>query len=142
MNNILNLVTSKFINIEKLVFFSQDEIIFDVTDWPEAKLQYIQLKEYLKNKYIELYTDEQMQNKKISLKVEYFKLHKINGIKGYYKKVFNDDESISYKFKCVEPNMYPLILRKFNNEKIQENDKVFFADQTLAKYINIPEFNI
>lgn len=135
MSKVLKLVTDKSIDENKLVFFSHDEIIFDVTDSPDAKLQFLQLAEFFNNNGVDLFIDGKISRKVIvPLKVEFFELHKINSFKGYYKKNLITNK---VSFKCVEPNMYPIVLRLLKNEEIQENDKVFVIDDTLAKYIGI-----
>ena len=38
--------------------------------------------------------------------------------------------------------VFPFVLRKFNGEEITENDKVFYHEGLLSKFIEIPEIEI
>ena len=45
---------------------------------------------------------------------------------------------------CIRDSNYtlPFVLRKFNEEEITENDKVFYHEGLLSKFIEIPEIGI
>ena len=38
--------------------------------------------------------------------------------------------------------MMPFVLRKLNGEHITENDKVFYHEGLLAKFIEVPEIEV
>lgn len=107
-----------------IVFFSNDEIIFDITN---IKCPGTIIVSNLQNQ-LNLYSE-------IPLKIEYFVLNKIDGINGYYKKF--DDGKI--EFKCLDNYMLPFVMRKILGQEVTENDKVFYHESLLAKFIEVPE---
>lgn len=38
--------------------------------------------------------------------------------------------------------MIPFIIRALNGQKVQENDKVFYKNGLLAKYIEVPKIEV
>ena len=108
----------------KLIFFSNDEIVYDVNDMEERVVE-----EFLKE--ITCLTDRLL----IPFKVELFMLRKIKGTDGYCKE-FNNG---SAEFKCLDNYMLPFVMRKVLNQEVTENDKVFYHEGLLAKFIEIPE---
>lgn len=112
---------------KRIVFFSNDEIII------EASIAAFHIG----------YTYQKIFNKGIlPLKVECFKLHKIEGTNGYYKEIFKEDGTTEIELKCVDNYMMPFIVRKLKGEEITDNDKVFYHEGLLAKFIEIPEISI
>ena len=108
----------------KLVFFSNDEIVFDIEDINEDKIE-----EFLKE--ITYCIDKLV----VPFKVEYFLLSKIDGTNGYCK-TFKDG---SVEFKCLDNYMLPFVMRKVLGQEVTENDKVFYHEGLLAKFIEVPE---
>lgn len=106
-----------------LVFFSNDEIIFDVTDTEFKELIYHRLQNLVETSDIN-----------VPFKVQLFKLQKIQGTDGFIKKGENFIEP-----KCIDAIMYPMIIRKIFKETIKENDKVFLYNGFKAKLIDIPD---
>ena len=125
------LLNRKCFDRDKVVFFSNDEIIINVSDLNdnEREEQVSSIKENLKH---------------IStpLKIEHFKLHKIEGTHGYYKEIFKDNDETEIKFKCVDSLYMPFVIRKFLGQEIQENDKAFYHNGLLAKFIEVPEIKL
>ena len=78
----------------------------------------------------------------IPLKIECFKLHKIEGTHGYYKEIFKGDGNREIKFKCVDSLYLPFIIRKFRDEEVTESDKVFYHNGLLAKFIEVPDIKL
>ena len=107
-----------------LVFFSNDEIVFDIEDINEDKIE-----EFLKE--ITYCIDKLV----VPFKVEYFLLSKIDGTNGYCK-TFKDG---SVEFKCLDNYMLPFVMRKVLGQEVTENDKVFYHEGLLAKFIEVPE---
>lgn len=125
------LLNRKCFDVDKVAFFSNDEIIIDVSDLNsiERKEKIISIKENLKH----ITTP---------LKVEHFKLHKIEGTHGYYKEIFKADGETEIKFKCVDSLYMPFVIRKFLGQEVQENDKIFYHNGLLAKFIDVPEIKL
>ena len=113
---------SKAFYKDRLVFFSNDEIVFDVTG-AESKELIIHRLENL------------VDNLDIPFKVQLFELQKIQGTDGFIKRGKDFIEP-----KCIDATLYPVILKKIFGETIQENDKVFLFNGLKAKLIDLPEF--
>ena len=113
------------IPISNCVFFSNDEIVFDITDsYNENTIIFLKL--CLKEKSV------------VPVKCEVFSLHKSNGIQGYYKEL----EDGKTKFKCLDNYTLPFVLRKFQNQEVIESDKVFYHEGLLSKFIEVPDIQI
>lgn len=125
------LLNRKCFDRDKVAFFSNDEIIINVSDLndSEREEQVSSIKENLKHT-------------STPLKIEHFKLHKIEGIHGYYKEIFKDNGETEIKFKCVDSLYMPFVIRKFLWQEVQENDKVFYYNGLLAKFIEVPEIKL
>ena len=126
MDNILKYLIDLFISIDHVVFFSNDEIIIDISDM--NKSEQILIKFQIENgmKYISMY---------IPLKVERFILHKIYGTDGYYKEIIEDNDEKNIEFKCLDNYNLPFVIRRLLDEEITESDKVFYNEGLLAKFI-------
>ena len=125
------LLNRKCFDVEQVVFFSNDEIIINVSD-----LNYIEREEKVAS------IKENLKHFSIPLKVEHFKLHKIEGSHGYYKEIFQDKGKAEIKFKCVDSLYMPFVIRKFLGQGVEENDKVFYHNGLLAKFIDVPEIKL
>lgn len=123
MNTILKHILGEFPNLN-IVYFSNDEIVIDVT----GKLI---VDVILLTKEVNSFSREWLG---VPVKVEYFELHKMNGC--YIKK------GSELKIKCAEPDMIPFIIRALNGQKVKENDKVFYKNGLLAKYIEVPKIEV
>lgn len=125
MGGILDYIHEFFIHISNCVFFSNDEIVFDITDtYNENTINFLKL--CLQEKSV------------VPVKCEVFTLHKINGIQGYYKEL----EDGKTEFKCLDNYTLPFVLRKFQDQEITENDKVFYHEGLLSKFIEVPDIQI
>lgn len=78
----------------------------------------------------------------IPFRIELFYLHKITGTNGYYKEIVKNIIEREYEFKCLNNYTLPFVLRKFNGEEITENDKLFYHEGLLSKFIEIPKIEI
>ena len=122
----------------EIVFFSNDEIVYDVTGLRNAALG------HLKNTITILLGSIFS----VPFRVELFELHKIGGTDGYYKEILTYDcymgfaKEREYEFKCLDNYMLPFVLRKFQGEEITENDKVFYHEGLLSKFIEVPEIEV
>lgn len=128
MDQTLSLLLDLF-DEKNIVFFSNDEIIFDVTAENDLS-QLIHLKDRV--------ADQLNTKSKIPFRVELFSLHKINGTDGYYKKIYRENGDYGIDFKCLNNYMIPFVFRLFLSEEITENDKVFYHEGLLAKFIDVP----
>lgn len=124
----------KGITLENVVFFSNDEIVIDITENnlnPGTLIRRIVL----------LLTDSDMLN--IPFRIELFALRKIDGISnGYLKNGMEADGKPVYSLKGVNANMVPFVVRELLKQDIKETDKVFYHEGMLAKYIEVPEITI
>lgn len=128
MDQTLSLLLDLF-DEKNIVFFSNDEIIFDVTAENDLS-QLIHLKDRV--------ADQLNAKSKIPFRVELFSLHKINGTDGYYKKIYRENGDYGIDFKCLNNYMIPFVFRLFLSEEVTENDKVFYHEGLLAKFIDVP----
>ena len=133
MNIILNyLLIEEVFTIDKVVFFSNDEIVIDVTNM--SNLDQIALALCIEN---------HIKDKAIPFKVDLFKLFQIKGTHGYCKISSNLKKGTKeIKFKCVDALYMPMIIRQILGDKIQENDKVFYHNGLLAKFIETPKIEV
>lgn len=140
MDQTLSMLEKKFGKdlSEKIVFFSNDEIIYDITDWNRD------LAGELSNTF-RWYLHEISS---VPFSVELFTLHKIDGTDGYYKEIYEYSSGIGfedkrrYELKGLDSYAIPFVIRKFLNEEATENDKVFLHNGLLSKFIEVPEIEV
>lgn len=143
MDQVLSSLENNFMMglLELVVFFSNDEIVFDVTGFKEKSMDVIgsfsgKIRYFLK------------ENFSVPFRVELFTLHKINGTDGYFKEIYTYStrdgfaKEKEYEFKCLDNYMLPFVLRKFQCEEITENDKVFYHEGLLSKFIEVPKIEV
>ena len=128
MDQTLTLLLELF-DEKNIVFFSNDEIIFDVTAENDLS-QLLHLKAMV--------VDQLNAKSKIPFRVELFSLHKINGTDGYYKTIYRENDDYDIDFKCLNNYMITFVFRHFLGEEVTENDKVFYHEGLLAKFIDVP----
>ena len=126
MAEILDYIIMAFLPIENVAFFSNDEIVFDITD---------NNYEFIEDQTLRMFLND---NAAIPLHIETFTLHKINGTDGYYKEIHGCDREINIDFKCLDNYILPFVLRKFLGEEITDSDKVFYHEGLLAQFIEVP----
>lgn len=124
MDGILRHLMNMFLPISRVVSFSNDEIILDVSDMK------MEVQERLA-----AYVSEIMVRLHVPLKTELFVLHAVSGTGGFYKET--SDGKI--ELKCMDSYMLPFVIRRFKGEDITESDKVFYEHGMLAKFIEVPE---
>ena len=113
-----------------IAFFSNDEIVIDIGKYEDC-IRKRELIEWQIKGYFN-----------IPFRIELFYLRKITGTNGYYKEIVKNIIEREYEFKCLNNYTLPFVLRKFNGEEITENDKVFYHEGLLSKFIEIPEIEI
>lgn len=131
MDGILTWLTEIFVSIDRVVFFSNDEIVIDISDIESEQKELLNFQIGYNSKDVS-----------VPLKVEMFTLYQIKGTDGYYKKIHDKNGEDNIEFKCLDNYMLPFVLRKFNGEEITENDKVFYHEGLLSKFIEIPEIEV
>lgn len=124
------------ISINRIVFFSNDEIVVDVSDIDKEQRNLLsaQFDEKVNGK---LYNSEKTFS--VPFRIELFILHVINGTEGFYKEILKKNGEKDIEFKCLDNYILPFVIRKFLKEDITENDKVFYHEGLLAQFIEIPE---
>lgn len=121
---------------DMIVFFSNDEIVYDLTGMRETNKLY---KLYYVKELIEQKLEEEFA---IPFKVELFSLHKIHGTDGYVKRIYNHGNEYTYDFKCLDNYMLPFVLRYFLKEDIKKSDRMFYQNGLLAEFVDIPEIKV
>lgn len=106
-----------------VVFFSNDEIIFDVTNCDTSNIT--------------------IPKFDVPVRVEKFTLQGIRRndagtIIGYVRKISNGEMD----FKCLNSLTFPFVLRHVNNEVIVESDTIFEYEGMLSKFICMPDLSI
>lgn len=131
MDILLTRLLEKYIPIERIVFFSNDEIVIDVSDMNKSRqtLLTFNIEQYLKDV-------------SPKFKVKLFTLYKIHGTDGYYKEIFNNDREKDIEFKCLDNYMLPFVIRHFLGEEVTDSDKVFCHEGLLAQFIEIPKMEV
>ena len=121
-DTILTKLVAAGIDIESVVFFSNDEIVININSDPLIILAHIK---------------EVLPTVEVPIRVEQFTLSAVkknNKIIGYIKNL--DDGT--YDFKCFNSQDLLLALRSLNSEPIKESDLIFENEGFLAKYIDTP----
>ena len=131
MDGALTYLTEVFVSIDRVVFFSNDEIVVDVSDMDKNKQERISFS-----------IANAMKNMSVPLKTELFVLHKIVGTDGYYKEIIDENGNTEIEFKCLDNYVLPFVLRKFRGEEVTESDKVFYHKGLLAKFIETPQIEV
>lgn len=127
MDNVLDILEMEYDNIlNNVVSFSNDEIII------EYYTHYTILQRRIRSLL-------SIKSADIPFRVELFKLRKIKGINGYYKEIFQLIGETRIELKCVNNYMMPLVVRKLKGQEPLENDKIFYHEGLLSKFIEIPE---
>lgn len=131
MDGALTYLTEVFVSMDRVVFFSNDEIVIDVSDMDKNKQERIAFS-----------IGNGMKDMPVPLKTELFVLHKIVGTDGYYKEIIDENGNTEIEFKCLDNYALPFVLRKFLGEDIIESDKVFYHEGLLAKFIEAPQIEV
>lgn len=131
MDILLTDLLEKYIPIERVVFFSNDEIVIDVSDMNKSRqtLLVFNIEQYLKDV-------------SPKFKVELFTLYKIHGTDGYYKEIINENGEKDIEFKCLDNYMMPFVIRHFLGEEITDSDRVFYHEGLLSQFIEVPKIEV
>ena len=131
------LLETEIVEPDKITFFSNDEIVIDVTGYYQNDF----------DKFCDVHKKiiKLALNFEVYLKPQLFTLRKIYGANGWFKEILFCNSKVyfvNFEIKCCDANMMPFVIRKLLNEEITENDKVFYHNGLLAKYIHVPEISI
>lgn len=131
MDILLTDLLEKHIPIERVVFFSNDEIVIDVSDMNKSRqaLLAFNIEQYLKDA-------------SPKFKVELFTLYKINGTDGYYKEILNENGETDIEFKCLDNYMMPFVIKHFLGEEVTDSEKAFYHEGLLAQFIEVPKIEV
>lgn len=131
MDILLADLLEKYITIERVVFFSNDEIVIDISDMNKSRqvLLAFNIEQYLKDA-------------SPKFKVELFTLYKIHGTDGYYKEILNENGEKDIEFKCLDNYMMPFVIRHFLGEEVTDSDKAFYHEGLLAQFIEVPRIEV
>lgn len=131
MDILLTDLLEKHIPIERVVFFSNDEIVIDISDMNKSRqvLLAFNIEQYLKDA-------------SPKFKVELFTLYKIHGTDGYYKEILNENGEKDIEFKCLDNYMMPFVIRHFLGEEVTDSDKAFYHEGLLAQFIEVPKIEV
>ena len=112
----------------KIYCFLTDEIVVRTT---KANMQkdYSLLKDLIEN----------LKKENITARVDLFQLLSLGGVNGFMKKHVNENK---IDFKCIDSLYLPYVIKKINNEPIQEEDLMFYHDNILVKMVNEPNITI
>lgn len=131
MDTILTKLNENFHILNRVVFFSNDEIILKVTDDSPDRQRALEG---------ELAAFTALEG--VPLRVELFTLKKIGGINGYYKEKKCGDGTKEITFKGLDSYYAPFVFRKYLGEKTEESDFVFVHEGMLAKFIGEVDISI
>lgn len=128
MDKVLIRLTEGYISMDRVAYFSNDEIVTDVSDLnPEERIQAAGR------------IGSAVKEMEVPLKTELFTLHKILGTEGYYKDILAENGENRIEFKGLDHYVMPFVLRRFLGEEITGHDRVFYQEGLLAKFIEVPE---
>lgn len=131
MDGVLTYLIEVYVSIDRVVFFSNDEIVIDISDMDKAEQTSIKFQ-----------IENGMKDMTVPVRTELFTLHKIVGTDGFYKEILNNDGNTKIEFKCLDNYALPFVLRRFLGEEVAESDKVFYHEGLLAKFIEVPEIEV
>ena len=123
MKQVLDLLERKY-ELGTIVSFSNDEIIYQADDF---------VAEYLTNFLPENIKNIVKTNLGLDVRVEIFKLCKIENSDFYVKENVNTN---NYKLMCVSSNYFPQAYKKYNGLEIIDMDLAFWYENQLCKFIN------
>lgn len=108
------------------VSFSNDEIVFDVTNDPDIIHEVEHLGMVCKREH------------PIAVRIEVFQLFQIENTGTYIEKFIDG----TIKFKCISPDLLPIIIRKYENKLARDSDLVINHNGLLAKLCEVPQIKI
>lgn len=115
--------------MEHICFFSNDEVVFDITDVGD----YCKIESFVCN-FVSHW-------EKIPFHVEMFHLNTVGGTNGYLKTGLGRAVN-TYKLKCLSSLEYPFVLRYLNHEEVQDSDRYFLHEGKTAFLVEYPDIQI
>lgn len=127
MDMVLTLLEQKEVPMEKVVFFSNDEIVLELS--PSRQEPFA------------LSPDLLTEGAPAPIRTELFTLHRIHGTEGYYKEIATQKGTPEIEFKCLDSYVLPFVLRKFLGEDVTESDRIFYYEGLLASFMEVPKIS-
>ena len=117
---------------ERVVFFSNDEVVFNVTDMDSNELYILRTAVPVNINY---------SITPIELRQSYFKLFYIPELEGYIEKDLDDGHITP---KSINNFLMPFLCRRLKFEEPTDNDKVFMHPNhnLLSQFLEVPEFEL
>lgn len=119
---------------ERVVFFSNDEVVFNVTDMDSNELYILRTAVPVNINY---------SIAPIELRQSYFKLFYIPELEGYIEKDLDDGHITP---KSINNFLMPFLCRRLKFEEPTDNDKVFMHpnnnNNLLSQFLEVPEFEL
>lgn len=132
LKDIINLADTleTHVSLDNIVFFSNDEIVIDVTDLsPNERIK------MQRTLFVHSLTYP------IAVRVQSFRLNKINGTNGYIKTI-KSESADDYEFKGLTSYEYPFVLRLLLNQEPKPSDYVLYHKNRLVKLMETPDIRI
>ena len=123
-------IATRYVDKDKVVSFSNDEVIMNITEIPDDLTAFI-------TKEIE---EKLSTESSIPFDIELFILHQIPGTTGYAKCITYPEEKT--EFKCMNSYELPFVLRAYNGEEVEEDDKAFLFQGKMAHLDEVPGIDL
>lgn len=151
MDQVLTKLFDFGIDPDLIAFFSNDEIVIDITD---TKHDPVDLVGHLNYKF--MHTGSYMNERPTPpLRIQAFVLYHIDKTNGYYKLFVNSPDTKNRSIKDLDPleltNIefkglsyyeYPFVLRKILKQSPRKTDRVFYHENRLAQFLENIEVDI
>jgi len=128
MDQVLTQLLQNDIAPERIVFFSNDEIVLELSGMDKAERYSFASR-----------ISALMESMPVPLKAEHFFLHRIMGTDGYCKEILRETAEKKLEFKCLDNYILPFVMRHFLGEPVTDSDRVFWHEGLLAQYIETPK---
>ncbi len=131
MNQVFNRVLN-IVDVDKVVYFSRDEIVIDVTDFTVVE------REDIKENIDTILYHFSLEN--IFVRSECFDLHYIPSVKAYVKRYNMGKKGI--KFYCLSSLYAPFVHNKYGGKENCEMDYIFKYEGILSKLLQAPDVEV
>lgn len=144
MDGVLTRLFDFGIDPDTVAFFSNDEIVLDITDTDCDPVDCIQHLRYRLQKPKTLFNEKKYP----ILRIQAFVLYHIEGTNGYYKLPIDDNETkdknicdldtpdlAGITFKGLSYYEYPFVLLKILKQTPRKTDRVFYHEGRLAQFL-------
>lgn len=130
---------SGIVSLSNIVFFSNDEIVIDISEFKPQQLKQTILREVRNIVQTEIETPHRLRIPSvIPCRVEMFTLYEIPNTGGYIKLTSNNE----LEFKCFDSYMLPFVFRTMLQQEIREEDTVFYHQGLKSRFLETPDITI